>query len=441
MMQPYYQDLVNDDYLYSSTSDKIISVIAAGYVGKAEQSRVRNCLNKWQKTGEEILNRPLINLFDFFDPRFIVEIPQFIKTQSRAKAFLRKFYEMALSSSNLSPAFDPLAAKIMLYFKPITKPQNTCPKHKVTGNIQLDYYLDRLELNDCKFSTIKNATYVLMNLLKWVAEDKNGSPDNYKLISCKDINKQDIDRYAIYLLNQINEGICLPVTIERKWTTIKKYFIYARKMKWSILSISGPIIDYSYSSKKRKIYPDDKLTHLLNLFAQDKSNTMQDFVILSIVIDKGPRIGEVLALKLEDVHLVGSHYLLSLNSKGRKRTIKLSGPASLHLDNYFKSIDCLNWGDYIFGNERGEKPSYDRLYQKFCKLLGDDKDAGAYHRFRNTYITKAIANNAKLRDVQINTGHKNLHVTSDYVNPEEGFLRNEAKKFPNFDIEVNNNDE
>jgi site-specific recombinase XerD len=440
--QPYYHELVNEIGSKDWPGfEKLKLNITTDYSKKC-QRRSEKALDNWQHWVENSLGRSVSNLFDYVSPRIIEEIPCYLATighNVQAKPSLKKFYQNVLSFIGISPAFDPLASRIMVYFqrRPVLKQKND--KQINTGNQQLDYYLEGIKMRRGSYPH-KLKSY-LMIAYRFIAENKTGSKENYTTLVCSDITMQDIEEYEEHLFKQMHAGINCPRVIFNKWSALRTFLNYANKMGWSTLNITRQILNTSeYPSQEPKIYSDDELELLLSRFAASPTNTMRDFVLLALLIDSAARINEILDLKFKDIHQLHTLYAISVFAKGTRRTICLSGAASLLLDNYLKSIDLISFEDYVFCNSNGEKVRYFQLWTKFKTLLGIDEDKGAFHRIRHTLITKALENHADPLEVMLKAGHSSLSITSRYSHPRNSFLTQESAKFPQLDSEVESHD-
>ncbi|MEA1962551.1 MAG: hypothetical protein U9N81_15015 [Bacillota bacterium] len=154
--QPYYQELLYQikppDFF---DFEKVINEVTDLYEGKY-QCDLKRLLRQWEKKVEAILGHSVGNMVDFMHPDAIEEIPNFIcSTDQSKKTALKKFYKMLFDNCSLSPAFDPLAARVMVHLDPKSRtPNKEIKKLHIanTGNQQLDHFL---EANEKKLASIE----------------------------------------------------------------------------------------------------------------------------------------------------------------------------------------------------------------------------------------------------------------------------------------------
>lgn len=426
-VQPYYQELIESHKSDWPGFEKIKNEIADNFE-RSNPQIIKEFLDQWENKVENTLDRKVVGLLDYICPVVIEEIPFFLKSANNIrKEALRSFYRKILIDAGLSPTFDPLAARIVNYFE--EKPQKRKPKNRIanTGNQQLDHFL---EAKETKPSINELKSHVL-SFFKWIAGHKTGSEKNYKTLCCKNIDIDDIDAYRDHLLAKFNNGTLAAGTIRNKWTNLKQFFKYSNRMGWSSLSITiNTIIPYSIKGREIKIYSDEELNLILDRFSKATTYPMRDFTLVCIYIDSGVRVNELLNLKFRDIYINDNKYIIRIGSKGKTRSILLSSPTAIIFANYLFTIDDQIEDDYVFSDIIGQKICYQTLLRKFCRLLGKDKDEGAFHRFRHTAITKAMESNIDPLDVIKKAGQSSLRVLGRYTHPKTKFLKQEAAKFP-----------
>ncbi|MDD3024059.1 MAG: hypothetical protein PHE26_09210, partial [Syntrophomonadaceae bacterium] len=211
--QPYYQELVRDlgrkDW---PGFEKFKLDIATSYSQKYVQKCSKDALDNWQCLVEEILERSVVNLFDYLDPRIIEAIPYYLATKGsnrQLRPSLKKFYQNVLSLIGLSPALDPLACRIMVHFQSHLSSKQKCNSKRLnTGNQQLDYYLTGIQMRRSSYPH-KLESY-LMIAYKHFAENKTGSKENYKTLVCQDITMNDLEEYKEHLFKQMHDSVNCP---------------------------------------------------------------------------------------------------------------------------------------------------------------------------------------------------------------------------------------
>ncbi len=145
----------------------------------------------------------------------------------------------------------------------------------------------------------------------------------------------------------------------------------------------------------------------------------RDQAILETIYSSGLRIGELCALRAEDVN--GREQIVRVRGKGRKeRLVPIGQPALQAIENYWSGLPAAPGpGDPVFQAERGKsKPLYPRIVQAHLKaylsLAGLDPRITP-HKLRHSYATHLLDAGADLRSVQELLGHANLVTTQVYT--------------------------
>lgn len=429
MAQPCYQDIKKETTFQELTSvDVLVQEMITGTEFDGRLKKVCELLDIWNTQVEAALGREPATLVDYLNPYVIERIPVYLEFKTGdcfKKRLLKRFYTELLYRFGLNPAFNPLAARIMVHFEYI-RARKSGPKRVPTNYRQLDSYLKTI-IDHRQFSTAKCH---LLTFFRWYAEVKTGSKDNYVYIRIRELSDDDIYKYEEFLLDQWHKDVYASGTINLKWAALKKFFRDANDAGLTTLSVTGlPLPSSQVRCQEIKPILDEELKSILFEFSHANIHTMMDLTIVCLQADSGARISEILNLTMRNIERLGDFFTLKLSAKGKTRTIFLSGPASLMLENYLKSVDTTSPDNYVFSNLNGEQVKYSRLHRKFKKTMNDSAK-GAFHRFRHGFITKALLGGANPFDVAAKVAHDSLTVTSGYNHPTQSFLKAESKKFP-----------
>jgi integrase/recombinase XerC len=175
---------------------------------------------------------------------------------------------------------------------------------------------------------------------------------------------------------------------------------------------------------------DKKLPHFLTAPDMTKLLAMptcehplgqRDRAILETLYSAGVRVGELCALRLNDVDLAEG--IITVRGKGRKERLALLGKASVRaLDAWLEAREGLLAGlgksaQAVFLNKNGgplTMRSVGRLLGKYLNLAGLDPRATP-HTLRHSFATHLLDAGADIRGVQELLGHKNLATTQIYT--------------------------
>lgn len=216
-------------------------------------------------------------------------------------------------------------------------------------------------------------------------------------------------------------------SVKRKIVSLKLFCSFAEKKK--ILK-NNPFIKLNFRFKKERKLPKTlqvrEVRRLLRAVKKsysedDKQNKkfqgIRDTALIDILISTGIRIGEVVALSMEDIYFYDRTLLI--HGKGRKeRLIYISCVETWQ--NFLKYLDlrksinvsCSN----IFVNRYGDRMSIfcvEAIYSKYSKLA--KLPHSSPHFLRHTFATNLLSNGADIRSVQEILGHSNISTTEIYT--------------------------
>jgi len=147
----------------------------------------------------------------------------------------------------------------------------------------------------------------------------------------------------------------------------------------------------------------------------------RDRAILETLYSSGVRVGELVALDLRDVDLIGE--VIKAKGKGKKeRLLPIGRPSADAISEYlavrratpdFVAVDA----DALFLNRRGRRltdRSVARLLDKYIRIAGLQAGVSP-HTLRHSFATHMLDRGADLRSVQELLGHENLSTTQIYT--------------------------
>lgn len=161
---------------------------------------------------------------------------------------------------------------------------------------------------------------------------------------------------------------------------------------------------------------------------------LRDKAILETLYSAGVRVGELCALKLDDIDL--SEGVITAKGKGRRERLALLGEASRDaIQAWLEAREGLLAGlgrqcDAVFLNKNGGPltvRSVGRLLEKYLALAGMDPRTTP-HTLRHTFATHLLDAGADIRGVQELLGHKNLTTTQIYTHVSTQRLQDSYQK-------------
>lgn len=255
----------------------------------------------------------------------------------------------------------------------------------------------------------------------------------------KTITLSDIYGYMTYLSrDRVQHQNCEKSNVglnaasrARKLATIRSFFNYLCN-KVHLLE-ENPCKDID-SPKQMKSLPryltlDDSLS-LLN--AVDGKHKERDFCIITLFLNCGLRISELIGLDVTDIH----DDALRVLGKGNKvRVVYLNQACKDALARYLAVRRPISGKDknalFLSGqNKRISRSMVHALVKKHLSAAGLDSDKYSSHKLRHTAATLMLQNGVDVKAVQEVLGHEHLNTTEIYTHIDNEALRVAAKANP-----------
>ena len=217
----------------------------------------------------------------------------------------------------------------------------------------------------------------------------------------------------------------------RKIATIRSFYNYLTN-KMHLLR-ENPVKDMD-SPKLKKTLPKyltlDESIQLLN--AVDGKNQERDYCILTLFLNCGLRISELVGLNLSDIN---GETLRVLGKGNKVRIIYLNDACKDALDRWLAVRRPITGKDQnaLFLSSRNERISRSMVHAMVKKRLGEagiDSTQYSSHKLRHTAATLMLQNGVDVRAVQEVLGHDHLNTTEIYTHIDNESLRVAAKANP-----------
>ncbi len=220
-------------------------------------------------------------------------------------------------------------------------------------------------------------------------------------------------------------------TRARKIATIRSFYNYLTN-KMHLLR-ENPVKDID-SPKLKKTLPKyltlDESMQLLS--SVDGKNQERDYCILTLFLNCGLRISELVGLNLNDIQ----EDALRILGKGNKvRIIYLNDACQDALTRYLAVRRPIHGRDEnaLFlstQNERVSRSTVHAMVKKRLAEAGIDASQYSSHKLRHTAATLMLQNGVDVRAVQEVLGHDHLNTTEIYTHIDNEALRVAAKANP-----------
>lgn len=311
-------------------------------------------------------------------------------------------------------------------------------------NSFLDYSITILNKSS---NSIKEYNYDIAMFLKFIKiRFKLTNETDFSLITINDIHisvikkiqLEDIHAFISYLATTLRSK---PATRARKCSTIRIFFKYLSQKEKLIDSNPAQNLETPKKEKRMPKYLSlDESKKLLAVSSDedDNRNAKRDFAIITIFLNCGIRLSELVGLNIKDITF--TECKLNVIGKGNKeRTIYLNKACMNAIDDYIKNSRPksgiqYNSKDALFLSERKERISnrtVQYVVKKELNKAGLDTNKYSVHKLRHTAATLMYQyGNVDIRALQELLGHESISTTEIYTHVENSQVRNAVESNP-----------
>lgn len=217
----------------------------------------------------------------------------------------------------------------------------------------------------------------------------------------------------------------------RKLATIRSFFNYICNKRHLLEDNPCKDVDTPKQMKSlpRYLTLDESLSLLDSV---DGANQERDYCILTLFLNCGLRISELIGLDVTDIH----DDALRVLGKGNKvRVVYLNQACKDALARYLAVRRPISGKDKnaLFlssQNKRISRSMVHALVKKHLSAAGLDSDKYSSHKLRHTAATLMLQNGVDVKAVQEVLGHEHLNTTEIYTHIDNEALRVAAKANP-----------
>lgn len=279
----------------------------------------------------------------------------------------------------------------------------------------------------------------LRNFFRFLKQSKHLAPkdtsfddisiDDVDLSLIRDISLSDIYSYMNFLSR--NRGLN-NTSRARKVATIRSFYKYLTN-KAKLLEFN-PVQDLD-SPRLKKSLPRylnlDESLDLLN--SVDGKNASRDYCILTLFLNCGLRISELVGLNKTDIR---GDQLRVLGKGNKERILYLNEACQKALEDWIIERDSLTLVDQnalfvtLQNRRRISTAAVHKLVKKHLAAAGLDSTQYSSHKLRHTAATLMLQNGVDVRTLQEVLGHDHLNTTQIYTHVDNDDLRAAAQANP-----------
>ena len=257
----------------------------------------------------------------------------------------------------------------------------------------------------------------------------NISIDDADLALVRDVTLTDIYSYMNYLsrdrgLNNTSRA--------RKVATIRSFYKYLTN-KAKLLE-TNPVQDLDSPRLKKSLPKYLNLDESLDLLDNvDGKNANRDYCILTLFLNCGLRISELVGLNKTDVR---GDQLRVLGKGNKERMLYLNDACQRALADWLDERDAMTLVDQnalfvtLQNRRRISTAAVHKLVKKHLAAAGLDSTQYSSHKLRHTAATLMLQNGVDVRTLQEVLGHDHLNTTQIYTHVENEDLRTAARANP-----------
>lgn len=223
------------------------------------------------------------------------------------------------------------------------------------------------------------------------------------------------------------------VSRARKCSSLKQFFNFLTVKKHYLES--DPMRELEIPKNKKslpKYLTLEQSIELLN--SVDGKNKERDYCILTLFLNCGLRLAELVSLNMSSIRSDNTMVVLG---KGNKERIVYLNDACINALNDWRKVrpnDKLKDRDALFisaQNKRLSRESVQKMVQKYLEKIGLDSQGYSCHKLRHTAATLMYQHGeVDIRVLKDVLGHENLGTTQIYTHISSEQLKNASDKNP-----------
>ena len=235
----------------------------------------------------------------------------------------------------------------------------------------------------------------------------NGKFLDFAKKSPRDVNKQDVENYLVYLYDKNKSS----ATRHLVCAALKFYYENVLKRKFSL----------KYPKKSNRlpaVLGKDEIIKMIELTKNPKHK-----LLLMLMYDSGLRMGEAIKIKIEDFDINSKTLHVKNGKGGRDRIVNLSEKFITDFVNYTgnKKIGFLFESAQRIGNPISGRTAQ-MIVKNVLRKAGISKNAHC-HTLRTSYATHLIENGIDISYVQKLLGHSSVSTTQAYLRLSSNSIR------------------
>ncbi len=242
------------------------------------------------------------------------------------------------------------------------------------------------------------------------------------------LDKDALNKYVAFEKSKGNKNN----TINKRLGTLRQALKHCYDEN---LIASNPMERYKNLPKddvETKTIPKEYLVAMYNYFltTEDTLLNLRTHVMFRFLIETGIRLNELRNLKIENLDLINNQAHLTFTKTNESRDIFFDSSTSELFAEYQRRMKPIDY--FICSIDKKEQLSEQGMYSQFDKIkrkLNIPQEVSiSFHKFRHTYATMCLDNNADLEFIRKTLGHSTLRITQKYLHVSNKSLQEQHSK-------------
>lgn len=224
------------------------------------------------------------------------------------------------------------------------------------------------------------------------------------------ITVHDIDRFIVWQQSLGHAS----ATITRRLIAVRMFYDFLAYARDQV--VANPIVPYRHYLDCGRRLPRNITEEVVQLLFAAIGTHPRDCAIFTLMLHAGLRVGEVVELEVNQVHLTAGHTPhLRVTGKGQhERIVYLSATAAQYLREYLAQRPA-GAKERVFLNHHGRPITITGIQWQLASYC---RQAGVWltcHQLLHTFASRLIAADVPVTSVQKLLGHASLRTTQLYI--------------------------
>lgn len=283
-------------------------------------------------------------------------------------------------------------------------------------------YLDDLKVRGYKPKTIRGYELKLRRFTRWA--------ESVGATQLQQLNVPLAKDYIAYLQTQHRwmthpypkrkpQPLLSPVAIRNYIRDLKTFAAWLADERYTTTHVLGTLRNPKADETPIEPFSDEEIQRIFAALDPTDVFGIRDYVVLHTLWDTGLRVGELVALTLDDVDLVHGEIRVAHAKFGKWRDVGFGKQTHKFLTRYL----AMGRPTPVFEHERrfflslDGYPLTEGTVQRLCTRLSHKTGIHTHcHRFRHTFAVNMLRNGTDIRTLQKLMGHASIQILTRYLN-------------------------